>query len=240
MNQSMVVYSVNPGDDYGNALVIQPDGKILVAGATHNGTDWDWYIVRLMPDGALDGTFGTGGIVTTDLRGFNDWGTSIALQPDGKIVFGSKNSNGTDTDFAVARYNPDGSLDGTFGTGGKVFTPIGSGNDDGSRVTLQPDGKIVLAGWYVNGTDDDFAIVRYNTDGSLDSSFGSGASSSPGSVRGKTESPASPSSPTERSSSPAIATTAPTSPSPSPDTFPTEPWTSPARVTVRRGRRRRI
>ena len=174
MNQSMVVYSVNPGDDYGNALVIQPDGKILVAGATHNGTDWDWYIVRLMPDGALDGTFGTGGIVTTDLRGFNDWGTSIALQPDGKIVFGSKSSNGTDTDFAVARYNPDGSLDGTFGTGGKVFTPIGSGNDDGSRVTLQPDGKIVLAGWYVNGTDDDFAVVRYNTDGSLDSSFGSG------------------------------------------------------------------
>ena len=125
--------------------MIQPDGKILVAGATHNGTDWDWYIVRLMPDGALDGTFGTGGIVTTDLRGFNDWGTSIALQPDGKIVFGSKSSNGTDTDFAVARYNPDGSLDGTFGTGGKVFTPIGSGNDDGSRVTLQPDGKIVLA-----------------------------------------------------------------------------------------------
>jgi uncharacterized delta-60 repeat protein len=172
--ESIVVTSVNSGSDYGNSIALQADGKILLAGATHNGTDWDWFIVRYEADGDLDTTFGTGGIVTTDLRGYDDWGNSIALQSDGKIVFGSKSSNGTDNDFAVVRYNTDGSLDTTFGTGGKVFTPIGSGNDEGEAVTLQSDGKIVLAGYTWNGTDHDFAVVRYNTDGSLDTSFGSG------------------------------------------------------------------
>jgi uncharacterized delta-60 repeat protein len=173
-NESTVVTSVGAGDDYGNSLVIQSDGKILLAGATHNGTDWDWAIVRYEADGDLDTTFGTGGIVTTDLRGYNDWGSSIALQSDGKIVFGSKSSNGTDNDFAVVRYNTDGSIDTTFGTNGKVFTTIGSGDDDGEAVSIQSDGKIVLAGYTSNGTDTDFAVVRYNSDGSLDTSFGSG------------------------------------------------------------------
>jgi uncharacterized delta-60 repeat protein len=173
-SESMVVTSVDTGDDRGHSIAIQADGKILLAGASHNGTDNDLAIVRYETDGDLDTTFGTGGMVTTDLRGYNDWGTSIALQSDGKIVFGSKSSNGTVTDFAVVRYNTDGSLDTTFGTGGKVFTPIGSGDDDGSAVTLQSDGKIVLAGFTWNGTDEDFAVVRYNTDGSLDTTFGSG------------------------------------------------------------------
>jgi uncharacterized delta-60 repeat protein len=173
-NESKVVTSVDTGDDYGNAIAIQSDGKILQAGATHNGTNWDWAIVRFEADGDLDTTFGTGGIVTTDLRGYNDWGSSIALQSDGKIVFGSKSSNGTDNDFAVVRYNTDGSIDTTFGTNGMVFTTIGSGDDDGEAVTIQSDGKIVLAGFTWNGTDEDFAVVRYNTDGTLDTSFGTG------------------------------------------------------------------
>jgi uncharacterized delta-60 repeat protein len=173
-NESLVVTSVDSGDDYGNSIAIQSDGKILLAGATHNGTDWDWTIVRYETDGDLDTSFGTGGIVTTDLRGYNDWGSSIALQSDGKIVFGSKSSNGTDNDFAVVRYNTDGSIDTDFGTNGMVFTPIGSGNDEGEAVAIQSDGKIVLAGHTWDGVDYDFAVVRYNTDGSLDTTFGSG------------------------------------------------------------------
>ena len=211
----MVVTSVSPGHDYGNWVVVQPDGKILVAGATWNGSDWDWAIVRYNPDGGPDdgsgsdtgppgpdfnptGAFGsapnTPGMVVTDLRGGDDWGSSIALQPDGKIVFGSKSSNGADNDFAVARYNADGSLDdggpsdftpadafnpgGAFGdppnTAGMVFTSIGPGADEGETMALQADGKILLAGSTWNGTDEDFAVVRYNADGSLDTLFGAG------------------------------------------------------------------
>ena len=125
-------------------------------------------------DGTPDGSFGAGGIVISDLRGTGDWGTAVTVQPDGKIVMAGQSSNGADLDIAVVRYDTDGSYDTSFGTGGMVFTPIGSGDDRGSGVALQPDGKIVVVGSVHNGSDFDFAAVRYNADGSLDTSFGFG------------------------------------------------------------------
>ena len=121
--------------------------------------------------GDLDPTFGSGGKVTTDVGG-SDGAQAVAIQGDGKVVAaGLGNFAGPGTgDFALARYNPDGSLDTSFGSGGKVTTDFG-GFDAASAVAIQPDGKIIAAGRSGSG---DFALARYNPDGSLDSSFGSG------------------------------------------------------------------
>ncbi|MFN9603445.1 MAG: Ig-like domain-containing protein, partial [Planctomycetota bacterium] len=79
--------------------------------------------------------------------------------------------NGSDNDLALVRYNANGSLDTSFGTGGKVTTPVGTSTDQGYSVTIQPDGKIVVAGYAFSGSTNDFALVRYHADGSLDARF---------------------------------------------------------------------
>jgi uncharacterized delta-60 repeat protein len=106
-----------------------------------NGSDNDFAIVRYNTDGSLDSTFGTGGKLTTPIGSGDDNADSVVLQSDGKIVVAGDSGNGSNSDFAVLRYNSGGSLDTTFGTGGKVTTPIGSGNDYASDVVLQSDGK---------------------------------------------------------------------------------------------------
>jgi uncharacterized delta-60 repeat protein/uncharacterized repeat protein (TIGR01451 family) len=123
------------------------------------------------------GPFGTTGVKTTDIEGTDDGGYALALQPDGKIVVGGYAVNNSgDKDFALVRYNYDGTLDTTFGAGGKVTTDFNGTSDRIWAVTLQSDGKIVAAGETVSsvfaGTND-IAIARYNgTDGSLDLTFG--------------------------------------------------------------------
>ena len=115
------------------------------------------------------------GKVTTSIAPSTDSGQGIQVQADGKIVVAGYSHNGSNFDFALVRYNADGSLDTTFGTAGKVVTPIGSSLDQAYSVQLQPDGKIVVSGLSSDGSDDyDFALVRYNTDGSLDVTFGGG------------------------------------------------------------------
>jgi uncharacterized delta-60 repeat protein len=120
--------------------------------------------------GNLDATFGTSGIVTTDFSSTNDNGAAAALQADGKIIVAGT----TASDFALARYNTDGSLDNTFGVNGKVVTSIAINGDQATSVAIQPDGKIIAGGvsYNVSSTLNDFALVRYNTDGSVDTSFG--------------------------------------------------------------------
>ena len=98
---------------------------------------------------------------------------SVAIQSDGKIVAAGDSNNGSNSDFALVRYNTDGSLDTSFDSDGKVTTAIGSGTDEAYSVAIQSDGKIVAAGYSNNGSNNDFALVRYNTDGSLDTSFDS-------------------------------------------------------------------
>ena len=122
--------------------------------------------------GDLDPTFGTGGKLTTDF-GNHENGNSAALQSDGKIVVVGRafaNFGGFRDNFAVARYNTDGTLDTSFDGDGKVITPVGTGNAIAYSVAIQADGKIVVAG--VGRTDgNEFAVVRYNSDGSLDTTF---------------------------------------------------------------------
>jgi uncharacterized delta-60 repeat protein len=105
----------------------------------------------------------------------NDEVERIATQIDGKIVCAgySENSSGN-SDFAILRYNPDGTLDTTFNGTGKLLLAIGPGEDYATGLAIQPDGKILVSGISFNGTDDDIAVIRLNADGSIDSSFGTG------------------------------------------------------------------
>ncbi|MBW3612434.1 MAG: hypothetical protein KY392_01080 [Chloroflexi bacterium] len=156
------------GVDLGNAMAVQADGKIVVAGSAPQsatpGSDSDFALARYNADGSLDSSFSDGGKQTTDFGG-DDAGRAVAVQADGKIVV----AGSSDYDFALARYNPDGTLDSSFSGGGKQTTDF-AGIDAGRAMALQADGKIVVAG----STDDDFALARYDVDGSLDSSFGNG------------------------------------------------------------------
>jgi uncharacterized delta-60 repeat protein len=178
-----------------NAIAIQADNKIVVAGSSFVNGLSDFALARYNTDGSLDTSFGTGGMVLTDFNnGNNDVANALAIQKDGKIILaGFSNAIGSDgfllaADFALARYNTDGSLDTSFGIGGKLLTnfifigaPSNGGDDAANAVAIQTDGKIVAAGFFklpVGGTGlptgGGFALARYNTDGSLDPSFGSG------------------------------------------------------------------
>ena len=110
--------------------------------------------------GTLDNSFDLDGKRTTPIGSGDDYASGVALQPDGKIIAVGYSYNGSDDVFALARYNSDGSLDDTFGEGGKRTTPIGSGNDYALSVALQSDGKIVAVGYSSNGSNYDFALIR--------------------------------------------------------------------------------
>ena len=153
------------GDDQADGVAVQPDGKIVVAGTKYNGSNYDFALVRYNPDGLLDTTFDSDGKVTTPIGTSDEGAHDVAIQPDGKIVAAGYSHNGSNDDFALVRYNSNGSLDTTFDGDGKVTTPIGTLDDIAHAVAIQPDGKIVAAGYG--------ALVRYNTDGSLDTTFDS-------------------------------------------------------------------
>lgn len=232
----MATMAVGTGTDVGYAVAIQPDGKILIAGRSDTPPSFptSHAVVRFNSNGSLDTTFGNAGIVippasatifphqlalqsdgkfvivtssftngfaslvlmrfTTD--GFLDssfgaansgivstrfgQGTefqALAIQPDGKIVVScSSFANATSYDFAVLRYNTDGSLDDSFGTGGMTFTPIGPGGtlDQAKALVIQPNGKIILGGRSPNGSNQNFVTVRYLKNGQLDTRWGVG------------------------------------------------------------------
>lgn len=149
------------GDAVALSITTQVDGKLVVVGYWQNGTQYDQAMVRYNPDGTLDSSFGVNGKVTTDFGTGDAFAESVVLQPDGKIVVSGTSHNGTYRDFALARYNTDGSLDNSFGVGGKATTDFGSGEDQGWSVALQPDGRIIVAGYASSGTGTDFAVARY-------------------------------------------------------------------------------
>lgn len=156
-------------------VVIQTDGSIVAVGSSLTGTYTGVFAVaRYKSDGSLDTTFNSAGKVTTAVGSIKDTASAAAIQPDGKIVAvgGSASQSGNDI-FALARYNINGSLDTSFGTGGTVTTAIGNASF-ASSVAIQADEKIVVAGSACIGTTCGFALVRYNADGSLDTSFGAG------------------------------------------------------------------
>ncbi|MGO8714932.1 MAG: delta-60 repeat domain-containing protein [Smithella sp.] len=169
-----VTTPIGSGNAIANALGIQSDGNIVATGSSYNGSNYDITLVRYKTNGSLDTTFGTGGIVTTPIGSYDAYAYALAIQSDGRIVVSGYSSNGSNYDFALVRYNTDGSLDTTFGTGGIVITPMGSGYDIAYALAIQSDGRILAAGNSYNGSNYNFALVRYNTNGSLDTTFGTG------------------------------------------------------------------
>ena len=192
----LVTTNVNPLSGYNrevaNAVLVQPDGKIILAGRIVKGEasdDYDFALVRYHANGTLDTTFGSSGIVTTSFlpgAGIDqlydatlqtiangDGSTSVKIVAVGQAYY--DNSVTPSSRFAVVRYNLDGSLDPTFGSGGKVFTQFSDGGGVARAVVIQPDGKIV-AGGYAHGPEGmfDFALARYDTSGNLDPTFGTG------------------------------------------------------------------
>jgi uncharacterized delta-60 repeat protein len=170
----IVITTLSNSTDIGYAVVIQDDGKILVAGYTSSDLIYDFVLLRYNSDGSLDDTFGIGGYVTADLNVNSDIANSIALQEDGKIILAGYSYNGLDDDVAIVRYNSDGSLDSTFDYDGKVSMDFDDTDQHIYSVGLQSSGKIVVAGssWSESPVFLNFALARYNSDGSLDDSFG--------------------------------------------------------------------
>jgi uncharacterized delta-60 repeat protein len=162
---------------WASAVAVQSDGKIVAGGRA----DGNMALVRYLPNGSLDPTFGAGGIVVEPFPGGDGWLNSLTLDTSGRIVaagaVGVNEPPDPTSDFAVARFQPNGNLDPTFGTGGRVVTSFGVPGEDVASayaVAIQPDGRIVVTGNLDRrpaGTSW-FATARYLTDGSLDPAFG--------------------------------------------------------------------
>ena len=152
-------------DDYFGGLAVAPNGNIFVGGA-HNSPTGQFMAVSLLPTGDLDPSFG-GGIVITSV-GSKDNGASTALvQPDGKRILAGSAFTKNKYNFALVRYNINGTLDRTFGSNGSVTTSVSGGNDEIAGIALQPaDGKILATAFWGSQT------VRYTSRGALDTTFG--------------------------------------------------------------------
>jgi len=184
-----VITPIGTENDEARKVAIQSDGKIVVTGYTTNAAhNTDFAVVRYTSSGSLDGSFGSGGIVKTDINNF-DLAEGIAIdKTTGAItIAGTSNEDAQDPnysntgsgDFTVVRYTAGGLLDATFGVGGKATFDIGTNTyDEAHSLAVQPDGKLVVAGITKRGSansgNSDVAVVRLTTAGALDGSFGTG------------------------------------------------------------------
>jgi len=168
-------YAFGPDLDRGQGVVAQTDGKLVVAGKTRERGVDKFAVARYLTDGSLDTSFGDGGHVVFHMGELSSGAQDVRVQSDGKIVVaGWSYDFSYHYKFAVLRLNADGSVDNTFGSGGKVLTVIGGFWDIGYCTRVQSDGKIVVAGSSrpnLNSTNYDMSIIRLNTNGTLDTSF---------------------------------------------------------------------
>jgi uncharacterized delta-60 repeat protein len=165
-----VMTDASPIFDIANDAVLQPDGRIVAAGTA----GFRPTLVRWNSDGTVDASFGTGGVAS--LSSASGYGTAAVVQPDGKLVIaGNESLPSGKYDFVLGRFDANGTLDPTFGTGGVVRTALGPDDDFEFDLAIQPDGKLVAVGQMTTGFfTSSFAAVRYETDGSLDAGFGTG------------------------------------------------------------------
>ena len=165
-----IMIDFNNSADFPFGIEIQSDGKIVVGGSTGQNSVTDFGIIRLDTLGNIDSTFGTNGMVVTDFGRPDEWANALTIQPDGKIILCGY--SGSPYQVALARYLDNGTLDVSFNGTGKVLTSV-SNHDAGNAIALQADGKLVVAGEAWLGPNHEFSIVRYNSDGSPDTTFGS-------------------------------------------------------------------
>jgi uncharacterized delta-60 repeat protein len=158
------------GSDVANGVAITLGDGIVAAGSAFTGVGSDFALARYGSTGVLDSAFDGDGKVTTDFVGADDAAAAVQIDAQGKYVVGGSAYNGTNKDeFAIARYDAAGALDPSFDADGKVVT---TGNDQGRDLAIDAGGRIILAGSAFTGTTLDFSIMRFNTDGSRDATFG--------------------------------------------------------------------
>lgn len=167
-NYTGIVYTIagEPRGNFGKALKVQPDGKVLLVGSGSFGAEGsNMVVVRYNTDGSLDNWFGSGGIAVVDFYGQDEEATDVRIAPDGKIILAG--NIGIDVDYVVTRLKSNGSLDFMFGSAGRIIVPVRDSRDYASAVALQPDGKIVVAGRCSapssTGTATNPAIVRFSS-----------------------------------------------------------------------------
>lgn len=150
--------------DVAYAVSIQAEGKILLGGYASNGVDTDFALFRLTSDGSPDTAFGSNGSVIAPISLNGDIAYSMVTLPNGNIVLGGLSyaqSSSGDSSFALARFNPKGVLDSTFGSGGRIFTDFADGTDVAFSLALQPGGKLIAAGYATVGGKRQIALARY-------------------------------------------------------------------------------
>ena len=161
--------------NYGETVAIQKDGKIIVGGYSwQNG--YQFTLVRYKTDGTVDSTFGTNGVTFNTYFGYQSFGQSVQILDDGRILLGGYAYAYSKTSFALARFTPNGYPDYSFGFGGVVITPYPDDNyqrnDYGTSLAIQKDGKYLLGGYLTRAGSQYFNLVRYNTEGEVDTTFG--------------------------------------------------------------------
>ena len=155
-----------------HAVLVQPDGKILIAGSSSRGAARNMSLLRFNRDGSLDTSFSDDGSAITSAAIGDDEILALGLLADGRIIAAGYSHNGTDRDFALVCYLPDGSLDRSFGEEGVVITPVGSGNEEITAVQVNRDDMITVTGGVEGTTGRVLATARYFSDGVLDSGYG--------------------------------------------------------------------
>jgi len=178
-SQGLAVDAVATGEDIANAVAVQADGRIVMAGSSSDNLGTHISLMRRLRDGSVDTGFGSGGHVLVPLDGTTDeQATALAIQPDGKIlVAGSSARAATGRDFVLRRYLASGQPDTAFGQNGRVLVDFGGTDDQAWSLLVMPDGRIVLGGDSNRGpatSGRDFALARLKADGSLDAGFGDG------------------------------------------------------------------
>ena len=153
-----VISDLGSPADEANALAIQSDGKIVVAGGVQGA---DFAVARYDTSGILDMGFGNNGVAITPVGGNRDFATAVKIQTDGKILIAGISETGGNVDFALVRHDQDGSLDANFGSGGTVISDLGSNLDVAYALAIQADGKIVVAGGTSLNGNQDIAVARY-------------------------------------------------------------------------------
>ena len=155
------------GNDLGRSIAIDSQGRILVAGHSQNSSDYDMVVWRYNPDGTPDTSFGTNGFVVHNSAAggnSNDYGRSITIDGKERILITGESYNGSDYDMVIWRYNPDGTLDTSFGNNGVVVhnsAAGGNNHDHGLSITIDSQGKILVTGDSYNGSNYDMALWRY-------------------------------------------------------------------------------
>ena len=158
----------NSQKSFANDVAIQKNGKIVASGYIVNSNSTSTAVARYNIDGTFDDSFATNGKLVDTIKQGSTKYSSISVQKDGKIIIGGNTHLNGNAAFVLARYTTDGKLDETFATGGKFIDDFGVQNNQLKSIAIQTDGKILAGG----SIDNTFAIIRYNTDGSLDKTFG--------------------------------------------------------------------